>query len=123
MPKKMFETYIQQYAEIYGRHSIGSNVHILQHITEDMTQNNVGNLMDISTYKYENTLRNLGFKVKHCNLPLEQVARRVHELSLLQKTKYKQIIHEQVKEFIPQMHHEVKFENQTVYNQMHLMLS
>lgn len=61
--------------------TIGSNVHNLCHITEDMVEHNITNLSQISTYKFENSLRLLGMKLKNCNRPLEQIARRLIEIS------------------------------------------
>lgn len=76
---KMFQTYIKQYVSLYGQHSVGSNVHLLTHVTEDMQNNKIDNIMKISTYKYENTLGHLKQQVKHGHLPLEQVSRRIIE--------------------------------------------
>lgn len=83
MAKTLFDLDIEGYIQIYGKNTIGSNVHNLCHITEDMVQNDIGNLMKISTYKYENTLRLLGMKLQSCNKPLEQIARRLIEISKL----------------------------------------
>lgn len=44
-----------------------------------MQHNDLDNLMAISTYKFENTLRLLGLQLKHGYLPLEQVSRRIIE--------------------------------------------
>lgn len=76
---KLFRIYVEKYIEIYGRHSISSNVHNLIHVTEDLQHAGAGNLMDISTYKFENTLRLLGLKLKHSNRPLEQIVCRYIE--------------------------------------------
>lgn len=81
--EQMFGYYVQRYISLYGIHSIGGNVHLLTHITEDMEANNVETLMDLSTYKYENCLRLLGLKVRHSNLPPEQVSRRIIEMTQL----------------------------------------
>lgn len=70
-----FKSYIKNYGTLYGDHSIGSNVHNLEHVVEDMQRNKVGNLIEISTYKYENSLRMLGLQLKHGRLPLEQISR------------------------------------------------
>lgn len=78
---KMFDDYVKNYIRIYGQHSITSNVHNLAHIVDDMKSLNVENLTDISSYRYENSLRLLGLKVKHSNLPLEQIVRRISEAS------------------------------------------
>lgn len=48
-----------------------------------MKANGVDNLMNISTYPFENCLRLLGLNLKHGYLPLEQVAKRVIEKSQL----------------------------------------
>lgn len=77
--KTMFRSYVNMYIELYGVHSIGSNVHLLSHVIEDMKCCNVNNIMKISTYKYENGLRLLGLNLKQGYLPLEQVARRILE--------------------------------------------
>lgn len=85
LAEKMFRIYVEKYADIYGRHTIGSNVHLLIHIVEDMRKNKIDNLMVISTYKFENCLRHIGLKLKHGYLPLEQVSRRIIERSKIQK--------------------------------------
>lgn len=81
--EKMFTSYIQNYISLYGRHTIGSNVHLLSHIVEDMQRNNVESIMELSTYKFENSLRLLGLNIKHGYLPLQQVAKRILENSQL----------------------------------------
>lgn len=77
--EKMYRSYIQMYIALYGTHLIGSNVHLLAHIVEDMQHSNVKNIIELSTYKYENCLRLLGLTLKHGYLPLEQVSRRILE--------------------------------------------
>lgn len=84
---KLFNLYVQQYATIYGRHTISSNVHNLIHVSQDLLYCNTGNLMNISTYKFENTLRLLSLKLKHTNRPLEQVVCRLTEQKELQISK------------------------------------
>lgn len=76
---KMFKSYVKMYITLYGRHAIGSNVHLLAHIVEDLHHSKVANIMEISTYKFENCLRLLGLTLKHGHLPLEQVSRRILE--------------------------------------------
>lgn len=77
----LFNDYIEQYIEIYGAHTISSNVHNLAHVTDDVIR--FGNLNNISTYPYENRLGMLKNKLKKCNKPLEQIARRVAEIKLV----------------------------------------
>lgn len=81
--EQMFKCYVQRYGSLYGEHTIGSNIHLLTHIVEDMNAQNVESLMDLSAYEYENSLRLLGMKLRHGHLPLEQVSRRLIEMSQL----------------------------------------
>lgn len=115
--KKLFDSYVKNYGKLYGTHRIGSNVHNLCHIIEDMQHHNVGNLMDLSTYKYENSLRLLGLEVKHGNLPLEQVSRRILEGL---KIKSDHQIHLEDEHFYPQVDYEFKFpgQNKKLYKQI-----
>lgn len=64
LAKKMFKAYVNEYIRIYGRHSITSNVHNLIHIADDLMDNNICSIDQISTYKYENSLRLLGMKLQ-----------------------------------------------------------
>lgn len=72
--------YIESYINIFGSHSIVSNVHNLSHIYDDVKQ--LGCLMDLSAYPFENRLQFLKLRLKQKNLPLEQMARGLTELSL-----------------------------------------
>lgn len=65
---------------IYGIDSIQSNVHNLSHVVDDATR--FGCLNDISTYLFENRLYFIKHRLKQQNLPLQQIARRIVELSL-----------------------------------------
>lgn len=80
LAKKMFKAYVEEYINIYGRHSISSNVHNLIHICDDLKVNNIDSINEISFYKYENSLRLLGMKLQSCNRPLEQISRRLIEI-------------------------------------------
>lgn len=72
--------YIERNIDIYGIHSITSNVHNLAHIFKDVSR--YGNLNSLSTYPYENRLNFLKSRIKQKHLPLEQITRRIVELSL-----------------------------------------
>lgn len=78
--KDWFDKYIEEYINIYGSHSIGSNLHNLSHVYDDVRR--FGCLMDTSTYPFENRLQFLKSRVKQPNLALEQITRRLVELSL-----------------------------------------
>lgn len=79
--KNMFDSYIHGCIRLYGEHTIGSNLHNLTHIIDDMNRSNVENIIELSTYKYENYLNVLGMKLKGFNKPLEQISRRILEVS------------------------------------------
>lgn len=96
--EKMFKNYVQNYGRLYGEHTIGSNVHLLNHIVEDMNAHNINNLINISTYPFENCLRLIGLSLKHGYLPLEQISRRIIEKSQLQNSNF---IH--LEKFTPQV--------------------
>lgn len=69
-------------AYIYGNDAIGSNVHNLCHVIDDV--NRFGNLHEISTYEFENTLGHMKLWLRRCDKPLEQISRRVSELFHIQ---------------------------------------
>lgn len=122
LASKMFEEYVHQYIRIYGEDSIGSNVHNLIHIVEDMTSLNVSNLSEISTYRYENCLGSLGDLVVNYKTPLEQVARR-----LIEASKIEEPITFNPKQFKPFVEMKSTFENNVVFRKItiapHVMLS
>lgn len=111
--EKMFKNYVENYGCLYGKHTIGSNVHLLNHIVEDMKANNIHNLMNISTYPFENCLRLLGLNLKHGHLPLEQVSRRLIEKSHLQSSS---LLHTQM--FTPQIFNPRIHENSKVFDKV-----
>lgn len=81
----MIESYVENYVQLYVRDSIGSNVHNLIHIKEDMQQLNVESLLDISTYPYENALRMVKMQLKSNKWPLSQISRRLIEASHIEE--------------------------------------
>lgn len=113
---RLFRIYVEQYITIYGRHSISSNVHNLIHVTEDLQHCNTSNLMEISTYKFENTLRLLGLILKHTNRPLEQIVCRLMEQNQLQ-CPVAIDVHEQqhIKSFRPEVFHEKRNGNRSIF--------
>lgn len=83
LAKVIFNEFIEIYIDLYGSDSITSNVHNLCHVIENVSR--FGNLNSISTYPFENTARHIKLKLKQCNKSLEQVARRIEELTLIQQ--------------------------------------
>lgn len=115
---QLFKLYVEDYITIYGRHTIGSNVHNLIHVTEDMQRCGVGNLMQISTYKFENSLRVLTLKLKHSNRPLEQLVRRTLENEQIDRTLHSNLFHPIP--FVPRISCELKQKNVSVFKKIEL---
>lgn len=104
---QLFKLYVEGYITIYGRHTIGSNVHNLIHVTEDMQRCGVGNLMQISTYKFENS-----------NRPLEQLVRRTLENEQINRKLHNNLFHPMP--FVPRISCEVKQKNLSVFKKIEL---
>lgn len=119
LASKLFKIYVENYKTIYGDHTIGSNVHSLVHVTEDMQRCGVDNLMQISTYKYENSLRLLTLTLKHSNRPLEQVVRRSLERENIDRPFQSDLFNRTP--FIPKLSWEVKHKNQSVFKKIELL--
>lgn len=83
LAKKLFDEFIELYIDLYGPDSITFNVHNLCHVTENVSR--FGNLNSISTYPFENNARHIKLKLKQCNKSLEQVAKRIKELTLIEQ--------------------------------------
>lgn len=81
LAQSWFDRYIEGCISMYGMHSISSNVHNLTHVVDDVKR--LGSLQNISTYPFENRLSYLKQRVKQPNLPLQQITRRLVELSLV----------------------------------------
>lgn len=82
----MFNEYILEFIDLYGKEYISSNVHNLCHIVNDVC--NFGNLTKISAYPFENCLYGLKLKLRNCSRPLEQISRRISELDLKKKSNH-----------------------------------
>lgn len=76
---QLLNDYIEEYIEIYGEHTITSNVHNLCHLLDDVKR--FGNLNTISTYPFENCLQVMKMKLRSRNNPLQQVSRRFSEIA------------------------------------------
>lgn len=80
LAKNLFSEFCAGFIIIYGKDSIVSNIHLVSHIIEDVER--FGSLNDISTYPFENYLREIKSKVTASKQPVEQIARRIAEVSL-----------------------------------------
>lgn len=77
--RHLFIDFIESHIEIYGENSITMNIHNTSHVVDDVE--NFGPLATISAYAFENELHNLKLRLKKCDKPLQQIARRVSESS------------------------------------------
>lgn len=75
-----FDRFIEECINIYKEHSIVSNIHNLTHVVDDVIR--FGNLNSLSAYPFENRLHFLKSRLKQRRAPLEQITRRIVELSL-----------------------------------------
>lgn len=112
----LFKLYVKNYKILYGDHTIGSNVHSLVHVTEDMQRCGVSSLMQISTYKYENALRMLTLTIKHSNRPLEQVVRRTLERENINMESQTNLFDPKL--FIPKMSYEAKIKHKNLFKKI-----
>lgn len=77
--RELFKDFIEESIDIYGIHSVTSNMHNLCHVTDEVER--FGELNSISAYAFENELHHIKLRIKQCNKPLQQTARRFSELS------------------------------------------
>lgn len=90
LAKVLFDEYIQVYIDLYGRDAITINVHNLCHVSENVER--FGHLNSISTYPFENAARHIKLKLKQCDKPIEQAARRILESGRVNKSDKRSIL-------------------------------
>lgn len=115
--EKLLEEYIEKFIEIYGIDSISSNVHNLCHVIDDVKE--FGPLPLISSYPFENFLGYIKSMVRHGNLPLSQIGKRIIEISKLNTC----IPNEERCTFVKQVELNIQHEHpmcKNVYKQLHL---
>lgn len=77
--RDLLNEFNEMHINTYGEHSMTNNIHLLSHIIDDVEH--LGDLSTISAYPFENSLHHIKIRLKQCNRPLQQIARRLHELS------------------------------------------
>ena len=75
--EKLLHKFIGMYPKIYKRSAVVYNIHLLQHIPDDVRR--YGQLDGISAFKYENKLKSIKDKIRSGNLPLTQISNRLAE--------------------------------------------
>lgn len=93
----MLADYFEGYIEIYGQHTITSNVHNISHILDDVRR--FGNLNTISTYPFENCLQSIKRRLRSMNNPLQQIGRRIEEISSIMDPEQNQFLDENIPQF------------------------
>lgn len=79
LARTLFIEYIEDHITTYGLESITSNIHNLSHVVDDVEL--FGELSAFNAYEFENCLHLMKLLLKQCNKPLEQLARRLSEIS------------------------------------------
>lgn len=113
--RKLFEAFCTNFIKIYGSNAVVSNIHNIFHISDDVNQ--FGSLCEISTYPFENHLRDIKLRVQPSNTPIHQVTRRLAEMFLDQAGDQINfsIRNLQNKCWVPEMKYEFKQSNKSVY--------
>lgn len=80
LARVLFLEYFKSFINYYGPESIVSNIHNIIHIMDDV--DHLGPLTEISTYPFENYLRGIKLRTQASKMPLQQITRRIIELSI-----------------------------------------
>lgn len=78
--EKLLDEFVKLFAEIYGSGSVTYNVHSLSHLVADVRY--FGEIDTFSAFPFESKLGKIKSYIRGGNKPLQQVARRIVELSL-----------------------------------------
>lgn len=83
--RKLLDDFCSNFIKIYGSNAVVSNIHNISHIFDDVY--NFGPLSDISTYSFENKLRDFKLRIQPSNTPIHQITRRIAEFFVDQSDK------------------------------------
>jgi hypothetical protein len=75
---QLLQHFVTSFKTIYGHHHVSHNVHGLLHIVQDVR--NFGSLDMFSTFKFENFMQKMKKLLRKDDKPLQQIARRIHEI-------------------------------------------
>lgn len=76
--KKLINDYVEGYKQLYGAHTISSNIHNLCHLPDDVLR--FGNLNEMSTYPFETILGKIKTKLKGMKNPIKEIGRKISEI-------------------------------------------
>lgn len=115
LARTLFAEYCADFVKYYGSSAIVSNVHNICHVSDDVER--FGPLSEISTYPFENYLKEIKLNTQASNNPLEQITRRIAELSLDMKNQsidfYSVEIEQKI--WVPELKYEFKSNNDSVF--------
>lgn len=109
--RNLFINFIENHIEIHSESSITMNIHNTSHVVDDVE--NFGPLDTISAYEFENSLHHLKLRLKQCNKPLQQIARRLSELA---DSSIKTAI--KLTNIFPKINHQFNFENNLAFKEI-----
>lgn len=106
LARLLFSEYCYSFISLYGSDSVVSNVHLISHIADDVDR--FGPLYEISAYPFENFLHDLKLRTQPSDTPLEQIARRIIELTNHQPNI---LLDFEKRNFIPELRYEFKVDS------------
>lgn len=118
LARTLYAEYCADFQTVYGNTSVVSNIHNIVHIFQDVER--FGSLSDISTYPFENFLREIKYRVQPSKLPLEQITRKLIELSTNIKREPFSSLEIGRKMYTPQLKYEFKVNENPVYKYIRL---
>lgn len=77
---QLLQHFVTTFKTIYGHHHLSHNIHGLLHLVKDVR--NFGSLDSFSSFKFENFLQKIKKLLRKDDLPLQQIARRIHEITM-----------------------------------------
>lgn len=77
LAQQLFIDFIKNHILIFGEASITINIHNTSHVVDEVEM--YGPIDTISAYPFENHLHHMKRKLKQCDKPLQQIARRITE--------------------------------------------
>lgn len=76
--EQLLQHYVTTFKLLYGEHHISHNVHGLLHIVDDVKY--FGPLDSFSSFRFENVMQKFKDLIRKDDKPLQQIARRIHEI-------------------------------------------
>lgn len=81
--EQLMLTFVKGFERIYGARYMSHNVHSLLHIAADVRK--YGAVDEFSAFRFENHMQSLKKLIRKGDKPLQQLARRLHEIEMVEK--------------------------------------